>query len=951
MFSRSKISHPYISQPILEINPHEGHDSASIRHIPPPSSHGELTPQELSEEISISLTTTNGGSSLSSSGASFIDPPFKSNPNQIGYRPARMTEPITPLIMSKVKPVWIQTANKHAARKRDSFLPGKSKPIFERPLFISAPIPKWDAPPFFKALSDAVKHAQLASCSIPADSIIHISSHDKSGKLVEDMGIGSDHQKTEKARAKHQRQVSESLAKAEWSHKIYVLISSGHLLQYSSDGMINRLPEKMVQLRKDSVAFASDVIPGRHWVLQISNVIDPLAPPPVANAEARKARSRLSFRPIEENKSIMNMLLVLDNGEELDSWLTAVRHEIEVLGGKPCESETGSMATANDKDDASLRLRSGPGSLAHNQIDGHSPALTSQEPLYETQSTQPSESDRESWALEERQQSEPRPSVDAVSQATSSNSHEDRLLDSLRNSVLYSHSRISSGARTHVTSPSAGSSPLQSPMKMTFFNDADDTEEDETIRVVEFVQQRPNAAAINERRRSLQTQQPPILEVTLPSRPISSAGFSQSSAAPAPGIAATDAVMRPRSARKNPPAALMTRLSVVEDQPSPALLDHIPTLEVETPSSPAEQSPKLLDGEQEPHIPIPPRSRRRPSLTTPINTKQLCIPNSAHTVIMHENGLTPIPSPSTSEDEFQFRYWNSRLQNTVPPTASEQSAAHSHRSLYRSDPFDLERALAAVDSPLPPPIPMDSYPFSKEESHIDHAPEPKLDDEPQPETSEPIDPAMIPLPLSPILPPILLSTPTARANARALSIRAERAAAGQCRDKRDSIGKPSRRTSRAPSHHRPTPPAPLSSRCFLNLGTASPTVLTTLTRSASNPTRPSPTRSTHAPSQFRASSIARPPGAAPPVPRRTSIVVTPPRATVSQHPAAAADTPAERRRRRSSRLSARRSVPVTDAGPPLAPPPTCGLPPVPVPVPVVGMGTESRGSDESVRAV
>ncbi len=58
--------------------------------------------------------------------------------------------------------------------------------------------------------------------------------------------------KSEKAKSKHRRQISGSLSRADWTQKIFILVTSGYLLQYSGDGSFDRLPEKMMQLGKDS---------------------------------------------------------------------------------------------------------------------------------------------------------------------------------------------------------------------------------------------------------------------------------------------------------------------------------------------------------------------------------------------------------------------------------------------------------------------------------------------------------------------------------------------------------------------------------------------------------------------------------------------------------------------------------------------------------------------------
>ena len=183
----------------------------------------------------------------------------------------------------------------------------------------------WDPPPLFQAYPQAIKHAQLSASTLSADSIIRISNHKRNNSLRDELsqtGTSGDGQaqtavakKAEKARRKHRRQVSGSISKSDWTQKIFVLVTSGYLLQYSGDGSFDRLPEKMMQLGKDSVAFASDVIPGKHWVLQISQAMDADGIPA---ADSRSLFSRLTFRGADYRRTATSLLLVLNSAEDMD---------------------------------------------------------------------------------------------------------------------------------------------------------------------------------------------------------------------------------------------------------------------------------------------------------------------------------------------------------------------------------------------------------------------------------------------------------------------------------------------------------------------------------------------------------------------------------------------------------------------------------------------------------
>ena len=139
---------------------------------------------------------------------------------------------------------------------------------------------------------------------------------------------------------------SNSLPKMEWAQKIFVLATSGYLLQYAGEGRYDRPPEKMMRLGPKSVAFASDAIPGKHWVLQVTQYFDEdnattRATSPTAAAVA--AASDSGSKPLFSRLGIYrpfgprmagNLLLVFDSPRDMHSWLVAVRAEIEACGGR-----------------------------------------------------------------------------------------------------------------------------------------------------------------------------------------------------------------------------------------------------------------------------------------------------------------------------------------------------------------------------------------------------------------------------------------------------------------------------------------------------------------------------------------------------------------------------------------------------------------------------------------
>ncbi|KAF2197546.1 hypothetical protein GQ43DRAFT_380751, partial [Delitschia confertaspora ATCC 74209] len=155
----------------------------------------------------------------------------------------------------------------------------------------------------------------------------------------------------------HKRLTSNSvlnLQTPELTSKIYAIVTSGFVLQYAGEGPSDRLPEKVLQLGKESAAFASDAIPGKHWVLQISQSVKEDGT--VSMAPKTSFLSRLRFQNTVVKKAATSLLLVLENAEEMDSWLTVVRKEIDSLGGMKARDEP--QAKNSTESESAARSRS-----------------------------------------------------------------------------------------------------------------------------------------------------------------------------------------------------------------------------------------------------------------------------------------------------------------------------------------------------------------------------------------------------------------------------------------------------------------------------------------------------------------------------------------------------------------------------------------------------------------
>ncbi|KAH8735884.1 hypothetical protein BGZ61DRAFT_341642 [Ilyonectria robusta] len=459
------------------------------------------------------------------------------------------------------------------------------------------PLAIWSPPPLFKAFPQAIKHMTLPAASLPTEVILRI--HERRANVVVENPIEQTEQQTEKLKSKkrHRRNTSGSMPKFEWTNKIYVLATSGYLLQYGADGPFDRLPEKVLHLGKNSAAFASDVIPGRHWVIQVSSLMESDG---TATPDSRSLFSRMTFRAAERRQAA-NFLMVFDTAEDMESWLAALRHEIEILGGKKTLTETGKPKA----EDEAMQLREQPSQrtlvvrdperlsriLPHNfgwqdamDNDGSATTVTDHNTVIDQ-------------------------SLDDISTTNSFVSHDGRQLDNLRDSSNRL-SFISSGQRTIVTS-AGSSSPEPSPTVETFPTHFDEKPHHDTSHQIE-ARPRPNAAAILDRRQSMQVMTP---FVDLRGGPVNLRPMSNYATGPMPepmpshsravvtpnfsvpkssnrrfsymrsqelGMT-TQPVIReteslPRlTARKSPPTTLAVArpLSMVADQPSPMETVHV----------------------------------------------------------------------------------------------------------------------------------------------------------------------------------------------------------------------------------------------------------------------------------------------------------------------------------------------------------------------------------------
>ncbi|KHN98138.1 peptidase family M20/M25/M40 protein [Metarhizium album ARSEF 1941] len=359
----------------------------------------------------------------------------------------------------------------------------------------------WSLPPLFKAFPQAVRHANLPAATISADVILRMNEKKSIFQTKEEGdradGAGYDHPEADMEKVKkknNKRNLHAPATNFEWTTKIYVLVTSGYLLQYASTGTYDRLPEKILRLGPSSAAFATDAIPGRHWVIQVSSVADV---DEHQGLEGRSLFSKLSFR-LAERRSASNLLMVFDNAEDMEGWMAVLRNAIEKQGGRRKLSETGKPKPAGA--DPTLREHVGQRTLIVRDLSqfGNCESRASQSIVSPPRETKNSEAFTRQTGTDAAHHR----SLDDISTTNSIMSQDERQLESLReNSNRLSV--ISCGQRTFVTS--SVSSPDGSPTHDKFEEGI--FPQHESSRRAE-VRTRPNASEIVTRRESVQATTP-----------------------------------------------------------------------------------------------------------------------------------------------------------------------------------------------------------------------------------------------------------------------------------------------------------------------------------------------------------------------------------------------------------------------------------------------------------
>ncbi|KAF2684191.1 hypothetical protein K458DRAFT_38703 [Lentithecium fluviatile CBS 122367] len=349
----------------------------------------------------------------------------------------------------------------------------------------------WQPPPLFQAYPQSIKYATVQACAFSPDMLLRTQSQRKQAELLrERMDSHRDlsatlENETKKLEKSHRRLNSVLNSSPQLSNKVFVLVTSGYVLQYAGDGPFDRLPEKVLKLGKDSAAFASDLIPGKHWVLQVLQSANEDGTATVGPKHS--LLSRLRIQGTAARRTAASFLLVMESAEEMESWMTAVRKEIENFGGMKTsvESSRASSSIEEEPEKQSTEV-SRNRYVQQRQINRMSKMASTpvDSPLQSQYSESPRivasdwEGDRaaktisiaDTTSMYSTRHSTHRRSVEASSIATTAISHEQVQLDQLRERSRFSYmSTATSASGTGTRNTSRNSSPApQSPLKEGF---------------------------------------------------------------------------------------------------------------------------------------------------------------------------------------------------------------------------------------------------------------------------------------------------------------------------------------------------------------------------------------------------------------------------------------------------------------------------------------------------
>lgn len=401
------------------------------------------------------------------------------------------------------------------------------RPTSMRPLPAQKEFGSWEPPPLFQAFPQSVKHATVQACVFAPEVLMRTQSQRQQAEILRERMdsardlsiIAEDGAEAKRLEKTHRRLISNSVLNPpapELVNKIYILVTAGYVLQYAGDGSFDRTPEKVLRLGKESAAFACDLIPGKHWVLQISSHAHDDGT--IEAGPKNSLLSRLRSQNAAVRKAATSFLLVLDSAEEMDAWMTVVRKEIDNQGGMKVKDESSRASSSTDD----TRETKSSDTTSHRYLVQRDPKAPSKivpvdSPLqsqygsprivtsdWESNRSMRTASIAESSSGQSYRHGNQRQSMEISSIATTPASQDQVQLDSLRSQSRFSYMSAAtslSGPGTRNTSRESSPAP-QSPLKEGFSHVAEPEPLRSAMSLKSFHMNPSNSVA--SRRRSMQ---------------------------------------------------------------------------------------------------------------------------------------------------------------------------------------------------------------------------------------------------------------------------------------------------------------------------------------------------------------------------------------------------------------------------------------------------------------
>lgn len=189
-------------------------------------------------------------------------------------------------------------------------------PTHDEPLRSTAKSNTWIPPPLFQAQAQSVRLTKARTADGPSNVVLSRRRRDSYEHMW----------RTDRS----QRDPSIiPNAQTVFPHKIFALIPTGYVLQYTDQGIVQRLPEKILSLNSESVAFVCDLGPEEPFVLQVNQTT---ITKDTVLSSSRAILSKLGLRDSFAPREVTTLQLVLSSAEEIDAWLVAVRRVIQSSG-------------------------------------------------------------------------------------------------------------------------------------------------------------------------------------------------------------------------------------------------------------------------------------------------------------------------------------------------------------------------------------------------------------------------------------------------------------------------------------------------------------------------------------------------------------------------------------------------------------------------------------------